>query len=233
MKKITLDCKTCPARRLGVLCAMPAAVADEQSRAKTTNLYKAGQIIFHEGNQPFGVHDVFSGRVKLYKTGRAGKQQIIRLAKDGDLLGYEAILAETPYAVTAEAIEDSRVCFIEKQLFLANLKKDPSTIQNILKKIAGDLGSTEDRVVSVVQKSVNQRLAEVLSFLSGKFGSAKGGPILIELSREDMAELADTTQETAMRVIGEFRKKKLIAVDGRKITLLQPEALLKTANLEY
>src|SRR3989338_9543222 len=109
-----LDCQHCSSRLLGVLCNLDDKGLDECDQHKTTNTYKKGQVVFYEGNQAYGLYCVFSGRMKLYKTGVDGKQQIMRIAGPGDLLGYRSLFADEPYHATAEALEDATICCIDK-----------------------------------------------------------------------------------------------------------------------
>lgn len=233
MKKPLLDCAHCTSRRLGVFCGLAGGCVDELNKGKTTNVYSAKQVVFYEGNAPFGIYCIFSGKVKLYKTGKGGQQQIVRIAQPGDILGYRSVLADEPYHATAEALEDANICFIEKSAFQSVLGKDPAATAKVMKKISKELGEAENRIISIVQKSVKQRLAEVLCLLMRKFEGKKKGDISLSLSREELAELADTTQETAMRLLSEFKDKKYINVDGRHISILDPPALFKLADLEY
>src|SRR3989338_5009082 len=91
------DCQTCNSRLLGVLCDLNGQGVQECNEHKTANIYKKGQVIFYEGNQAFGLYCVFSGRVKLYKTGTDGRLQIVRIAGAGDLLGYRSLFSDEPY----------------------------------------------------------------------------------------------------------------------------------------
>src|SRR3989338_8099 len=91
------DCKSCSSRFLGILSDLNRESASECSRHKSTTLYKKGQPVFSEGNPALGFYCILSGRVKVYKSGIDGRQQIVRIAGPGSLLGYRAIFAEESY----------------------------------------------------------------------------------------------------------------------------------------
>jgi CRP/FNR family transcriptional regulator, polysaccharide utilization system transcription regulator len=228
-----LDCTTCQSRVLGVLCSMDKAGLEECTHHKTTNQYKKGQVIFYEGNQAYGLYCIFSGRVKLVKTGVDGRQQIVRIAGPGDLLGYRSLFAEEPYAATAEVLEDATICCIDRNAFFPLLAKNPQLSLNIIKKLAHELREAEDMATSIAHRSVRERMAELLLMLQSTYGKpVKAGiRIDIQLSREEMAEMIGITQETAIRLLSEFKKDGLIDVKERDITILNAKGLSKEANL--
>lgn len=228
------SCKTCSSKFLGVFCDLEGEPLEEFNRHKTVNKYKKAQIIFYEGNQAFGLYCIYSGRIKLYKTGIAGRQQIVRIAGPGDILGYRSLFADEPYHATAEALEDAEICCIDKNAFFPVLAKNPPLALNILRKLSKELRVAEDLATNIAQKSVRERMAELLLMLKETYGkpSKKGTKIDLQLSREEMAEMIGITQETAIRLLSEFKKDGFIDVREREITILDPHALLETAHLE-
>lgn len=233
-KPSRLDCQTCTSRLLGVLCDLGKEGVEECNSHKTTNCYKKGQVIFYEGNQAYGLYCVFEGRVKLYKTGVDGKQQIVRIAGPGDLLGYRSLFADEPYHATAEALEDAMICCVDKNAFFPVLAKNPALARNIITKLSRELRAAEDLATSIAHRSVRERMAELILMLKETYGkpTKKGIRIDLELSREELAEMIGITQETAIRLISEFKKDGLIDVKEREITVINPKALLETARLE-
>jgi CRP/FNR family transcriptional regulator, polysaccharide utilization system transcription regulator len=228
------DCEHCESRVLGVFCALEGEALAEFSANKTVNKYKKGQIIFYEDNKPYGLYCMIDGRVKLYKTGIDGRQQILRISGPGDILGYRSLFADETYQATAEALEDSNICCIDKNVFFPVLAKDPNLSLEIIKKLAAELRSAEDLATSIAQRSVRERMAELLLILKETYGKdTKDGTLIdLKLSREEMAEMIGITQETAIRLLSEFKGDGLIAVKGRDITILKTEALLHTARIE-
>ncbi|HSA60292.1 MAG TPA: Crp/Fnr family transcriptional regulator [bacterium] len=228
-----LDCATCGSRVLGVLCSLDKAGLEECSEHKTTNQYKKGQVIFYEGNQSYGLYCIFAGRVKLYKTGVDGRQQIVRIAGPGDLLGYRSLFAEEPYAATAEVLEDATICCVDRNAFFPLLSKNPQLSLNIIRKLARELRDAEDLATSIAHRSVRERMAELLLMLKETYGKPvkSGVRIDLQLSREEMADMIGVTQETAIRLLSEFKKDGLIDVKERDITVLDAKGLVETANI--
>ncbi len=227
------SCQTCPSRLLGIFCQLEESSLGELNGHKTTNTYQKGQVVFYEGNRPFGVYCIYSGRVKLYKSDADGHQQILRLAGEGDLLGYRSLLSREPYHATAEVIEDAVICCVDANAFFRLISEQPALAMHVIKKLARELRQAEEWMTSIAHHSVRERMAELLLMLKEAYGKPHGNGVLIDLqlSREEIAEMIGTTQETAIRLLSDLKKEEVIAVQDRSITLLDLEALLTIANL--
>ncbi len=227
-----VHCENCSSRGLGVFCELDDSQLQEFNLAKTTNRYKKGQVIFYEDNQPFGLYCIFGGKIKLYKENPEGRAQILRIAGPGDLLGYRSLFAEEPYHATAEVIEDATICFIDKNFFFKALNKDMTLARQLIRKLAQQLRVAEGLATSLAQRSVRERMAELLITLQEAYGqkTAKGIKIALELSRAELAEMIGITQETSIRLISEFKKKGWIDVQERVLTILNTKALREAAN---
>jgi CRP-like cAMP-binding protein len=197
----------------------------------TEHLYRPGQDIFYAGTEPFGVHYIHHGAVKLFKSGKAGRQHITFLGGKGDLFGYRALLAGELYKITAESLVDSKISFIEKEFFIDFLEKDKRLVHLLLKSLSMELGDVEERLVGAAQVPAEQRVSRVLCFLMKNYGVDPEGFLNLELSRTDMSELSDTAPETLMRYLGGLEKKKLILREKKRVKILKPEAIQKEAGL--
>lgn len=192
--------------------------------------YKKGQIIFHEGGTPAGIFCMNSGVVKLVRTNNDGKEQILRFAQTGDIMGFRAVIADEALVASAICVEDANVCFIPSKIFMDLIDTVPAISKDLLKSICHDLGVTEERVQSLAQKSVRERLAETLLFLNATFNDSNEDIIHITLPREDIANIVGTATETVIRLLSEFKQDKLIEVEGKKIKLLDKEKLNKISR---
>ncbi len=172
------------------------------------------------------------GKIKIYKLGESGKEQIVRLAKEGDIIGYRALVSGEPYRGSAEALEDALLCHIPKESFYAIMENDGSFSMRFMQLLCQELGEAEARLLDLAQKSVRERLAEVLLILKEKFGFEDNNYTLnITLTREDLANIVGTATETVIRLLGEFNKEKLIELRGKKIRLINIPGLIKVANI--
>ena len=140
MKGAAIQCSTCPSRERGVFCDLSPTHLKNIDAAKVTNHYLPRQIIFYEGNNSYGLYCVSSGKVKIYKSDAHGHQQIVRLAGPGDIMGYRCLLANEPYMATAETLEESHICFMDRTTFNHLLETHPQTAFHVMSLLAHDLG---------------------------------------------------------------------------------------------
>ena len=222
-----IHCESCPTRLEGVFAPLSREKLRALDRCKADNLYRKGQVVFQEGTPALGVYCVYEGQLKMFKAGSQGRPQIIGIAKSGTLMGHRALLTKKNHSFSAESLGEARVCFVEQKTFLFLLSENPAVAESLLRKMALDLDSVEDRLIDVVEKPVPVRLARLLLSLRDTYGrpSPKGIRISLSLTREEMAEMIGTTQETTIRLLSLFRKKGVVRLDKKSITLLNPEKL--------
>ncbi len=225
----TCDAK-CPGYKGSIFEGLNHECLDYIAKGRTTNTYKPKQNLFYEGNKPYGIYHIRSGKVKLYKTGRLDREQIVQIAGPCDALGVSALMSGKVNFTSAETLEETQVCFIERSILFAALGLDPRLGENIMSRMGAEVGDTLSRLESAVQKPVKNRVAEVLCKLARDYAPAKDGSLNIQLSRTELAELADTAQETAIRALKVLEKKKIISLVGKRITVLQSELLQKEAQ---
>ena len=198
---------------------------------KICSSYQKGETIFRQGAYAAGVYCINAGKIKLSMMGDEGKEQIIRMAKPGDIIGYKALLSGEKYNATAIAIEDTNICFIPKEIFLVILQKDASLSFEMMKVLSNELKRAEEKITHLAQKQVRERMAETILFLKETYGLDKDDHVNIQLSREEIANLVGTATETAIRLLSEFNKEHIIELSGKKIKILNQPKLVKTANL--
>lgn len=198
----------------------------------TCAFYKKGEIIFKEGDKPIGLMSLSEGKVKIFKEGVGGREQIVRMAKPTGFIGYRALFAEEHHTATAVAIEDSVACIIDKESVFKVMRSNPELAISIVKSFASELGFSNDRTVTLTQKHIRGRLAESLIFLKDTYGYEDDSKtIKIYLSREDVANLSNMTTSNAIRTLSSFAQEGVIAIDGRKIKILDLQKLERISDL--
>jgi CRP-like cAMP-binding protein len=194
--------------------------------------YKKNEIIYREGDKPTGLISLSEGKVKLFKEGVGGREQIVRLAKPVGFIGYRALFAEENYLATAITLENSSVCVIEKDALFEVLANNSELTMIILKSLATELGFSNSRCVTLTQKHVRGRLAESILVLKDTYGVEDDNKtIKALLSREDLASLSNMTNSNAIRTLSTFAQEKVIEIDGRKIKILDLHQLEKISEL--
>ncbi|RKD92288.1 CRP-like cAMP-binding protein [Mangrovibacterium diazotrophicum] len=198
---------------------------------KTCSLYKKGSIIYREGSRLTGFYCVTKGILKIYKTGIDGKEQIIRFAKKGEIVAYRSLLSQELACTTSKVIEEAVLCHIPYQTLLYLIQNNWEFSHHMLQIVCKELREANDYITDIAQKTVRERLAEVLLLLKESFDLDNSNTLQISLTREELANIVGTATESVIRLLSEFKQDKLIELQGRKIKLLDVNALTKVANL--
>lgn len=225
------DCINCPSRIDSPFHELSEAELSKVQNIKSCTFFKKGQIIFHEGNRPGGIYCIRKGKVKLSRLGTDGKEQIIRFAKDSDIIGYRAILSGENLSATVTTLEDTSACFLPKKILFENIESNPKFSLRIMKEMSRELGEAGKLITNLAQKSVRERLAEVLLVLRSTFGETDEGNVDISLTREELANMVGTATESVIRLLSEFKEDQLIELKGRKLKILHSEELARIGKV--
>lgn len=225
-------CDKCNSAHTSIFCVLNKTELGSLSEHKSHVTFKKGQMIFYEGNNPQGLYCIYSGKIKIHKLGPDGKDQILRLARKGNVIGYRALLSNDNYHASATAIEDSVVCYFPKTIYQNQIISNPALAMEVMKLLSADLKYAEQKAMNMVQKQVKERVAETLLLLKDFFGlEPDNATINTVLTRESIGNIAGTTTETAIRILSELNKNKIIDLIGKKIKILNNKELIKAANL--
>ncbi|HKM94228.1 MAG TPA: Crp/Fnr family transcriptional regulator [Prolixibacteraceae bacterium] len=193
---------------------------------------KRNEIIYQEGDKPHGFITLEEGKVKIFKEGVGGREQILRMVKPGGFVSYRALIAGEIHLASAVALEDSLVCVIDTNFFFNKVLKNNILAVRLLTKMAKELGFSNARTVTLTQKHIRGRLAESIILLKHKYGvEPDGSTIRAYLSREDLANLSNMTTSNAIRTLSSFVNEKVIAIDGRKLKILDHLKLERISKL--
>lgn len=218
-------CELCESRMDSIFENITVEQQQYITSHKTCNFYKRGEVIFEEGQRPNGLYCVNRGKVKVYKLGDEGREQIVRLDKAGNILGYRALISGEPYKAAASALENCVVCFIPGSVIFEMLENSPEISFRMMQIFSSDLKNAENLLTDFTQKPVRERLAQTILSLYHSYGTSEDGNLNIYLTRQEWANLMGTTTETAIRTISEFNKESIISIKGKKIGLTSKEAL--------
>lgn len=193
--------------------------------------FKKNQIIYPEGDTPEYLWILLKGKVKLYKDGIGGRQQILRLYRPIQYFGYRAFFAGEPYVSTAAAFEVSTLGAIRMDVVSSLIDGNMKLAWFFIKELSRHLGGSDTKIVNLTQKHIRGRLAEALIILIENYGFEEDGETLkIYMSREDIANLSNMTTSNAIRTLSNFVNERIITVDGRRIKIINEPQLLKISK---
>ena len=218
-------CEQCIIRQFNSLKSLTKDELVRIAGCKTSKTVKKGTVLFEEGEHINGVFCIKDGVCKVSKMSDNGRDQIVNLVRKGDLLGERSLINDESSNLKAIAVNDMEICFIPKEEIVRDLENNPKFTMDILKNMASSLKTADNFIVDMAQKTVKQRLAATLLSLENKFAKNEKGALDILLSREDIANIIGTATESAIRLLSEFKKKKLIDLKGKEVFILDSQAL--------
>ncbi|MDX1461831.1 MAG: Crp/Fnr family transcriptional regulator [Marinirhabdus sp.] len=223
-------CENCIIRQMNSFKALKKEELKRMSDSKETRSIKKGESIFREGEHLSGVFCVREGISKLSKMSENGRDQIVKLATKGEVLGQRSVIASERTNLSATALEDMEVCFIPKNHIEDSLHNNPHFTNAVLKHMAAELKFADDFIVNMAQKTVRQRLAEVLLYLEQHFGEDADGYLYLQLTRSDMADVVGTATELCIRTLTKMKKEGNISSAGKRIKIENRNALSRIAE---
>ena len=193
--------------------------------------FKKNQVIYAEKEEPEFIWCLIKGKVKKYKDGVGGRQQIIRLIRPVQYFGYRAYFAKEPYVSSAAALEASTLGTLPMALVDELIDKNNKLARFFIQELSRNLGGSDAKIVNLTQKHIRGRLAEALMVLKDNYGYEDDNSTLkIYLAREDLANLSNMTTSNAIRTLSGFVSEKLIIVDGRRIKIVNESMLRKISK---
>lgn len=197
----------------------------------TIHDFKKNQIIYAEGETPEYLWCLLNGKVKKFKDGIGGRQQILRLHRPVQYFGYRAYFAKELYVSSAAAFEASTIGTVPLKLVEELIYKNNKLAWFFIHELSRNLGGSDEKIVNLTQKHIRGRLAEALIVLKDSYGYEDDDSTLrIYMAREDLANLSNMTTSNAIRTLTSFVNEKIIAVDGRRIKIINEQMLRKISK---
>jgi len=226
-----MTCDSCTIRTHPLFRHLDPQELQEISLNKITENHKRGSIVYREGNRMKGFYCVQKGILKIYKTGIDGKEQIIRFALPGDVIGYRSVVSNEPACTTTEVLEESIMCHIPAELLLKLIQSNGNFALELMKLTCKELGEANSYITDIAQKTVKERLAEILIHLYEEFGEDSMGVLKVSLTREELSNIVGTATESIIRLLSEFKNSAYLELKGRKIKILDKPGLKYIANI--
>ena len=193
------------------------------------NTYKKKQVIYMEGHHPNRLFYVLSGKVKTAKRNDDGKELVTALYGPGEFFGYLPLLQQTVYRETAEVLEDAEIAIIPSEDFHKLVNGNLAITRSFMGLLAQNIQDKEEQLLGMAYNSLRKKVAEALVMLQKKYRK-DGGPVPIDLSRENLAGIAGTATESLIRTLSDFRSEKLLEIDHGRITILDEKRLANLLN---
>jgi CRP/FNR family transcriptional regulator len=228
------DCIKCEFRIKSVFKNLDPDTISLMNAQKNLLKLKKGAIIFQQGESPKGVYCIHKGKIKICRLNVEGKNQIIRLAGEGEIIGYTSLINNSKYSSTAIVSDESLVCYLPQSVFNSMLKKDENFSYELIQMFCTELEKYEKSLTYATQRTVRERLAQCLLFLKETYGFLPKTQIInANFTREEIAVMIGTTRETATRVLYALSNENVIELAGKKLKILDLSQINKIANSNH
>jgi CRP/FNR family transcriptional regulator len=199
----------------------------ELEAISTSKRYPSGALIFSEDEEARGFYVVMSGRVKIYKLSPEGKEQILHIVSPGQTFAEAALFGDSTYPAFAESLVETRVLYFPKESFVNLIRNNPQISLNMIASLSQWLRKFVNLVEELSLKDVSARLSKYLMDLSAQSGRSaeRGIEFELDINKSQLASQLGTISETLSRALRKLRERRIIEVEGKKITILQMEAL--------
>lgn len=195
------------------------------SKNRAASKYKKKEVIFHEGDAPQYLFFLDKGKIKTFKTHTDGKEYITNIFTAGDFFGHVNLFENKAYTDSSLVLEQSDICKIPKEDFLALLYKNRDVSNQFIKMLSNQIEGHELQLLRLAYDTVRKRTAEALLKLQKKCLGPINGSSRILVTREDLAKIVGTATESVIRCLSEFKEDSFIEINGREITILDQKGL--------
>ena len=226
------SCLNCKRRPLSLLDDLEAEELTILEKDRSSRVYKSGEIIFQAHETSKGLFCLHTGKVKITKSGLFEKPLVTTLKKPVDFLGLKALILDSEYDYTATALEDSVICLLKKSNFLQILETNINFSLKVMRLLANELNTADNRMLNLTQKHMRGRLADALLLLLKEYGTLSDQRTLnIQLKRADLAAMSNMTVANAIRVLSVFTKENLIETSKRQIIIKDLDGVKEVSRL--
>jgi CRP-like cAMP-binding protein len=226
MRRETAVCETCVNENCFIKKHIHHPEMKSYIEQKHTIICKKSQQFIIEGAPVHGLYFIYKGKVKIVKTGINGREQIVRLTKNGDAVGFRGFGTSKKYLIGASVLEDTILCNFSTEVLMKMLNNIPEFTLDLMLFYAEELNKSENDVRKIAHMSVRERVIDTLLYLLRKFGQSNGY-LDVELSRKEISDFAGTTEEQVIRVISSLKKESLIKAKGKQLGIIKVDQLKK------
>jgi len=186
-------------------------------------VFNTGENIVKQGTSASHMIMITRGMAKLYLEGFDKKNLLLEIINPWKLFGGPGLFTDYRYHYSVSALLDTSACFIATENMRRVMRLNPDFAETLLKHCSLNGVSNFQRLISLTQKQMHGRLADVLLYLSEKVYFSTH--FSLNITRQEIGEMSNMTKESATRILKEFEHAAIIKLDTKNITLLDVEKL--------
>jgi CRP/FNR family transcriptional regulator/CRP/FNR family cyclic AMP-dependent transcriptional regulator len=215
--------------RIPLLSDVSAEALGQLSQHLRRRSYQRGEIVFHQGDPGDTLHLVQQGRVKVVLPAESGDEVVLAILGPGDCFGELALLDGEPRSATVVAVESVETFALGRNDFLSFIRSNPEVAERLVANLARVIRRANEEVADLAFLDLPGRLAKKLLELAESQGApiedGRGVEITLPLTQEELAGMVGATRPSVNKVLGWFEDQGAIQRRGRRIAVLNPEAL--------
>lgn len=187
--------------------------------------YNKKHVVYKEGQRPRAVYFVVSGKVKIFRINDDGKELITSIHNNGDYFGYTQVLEESVYKENASVLEEAKLMLIPREDFIQLVSNDLEIAKTFIKIITRNISEKEDSLLNLAYSTLRKKVAFGLVQLLDKYKTEEDEKVILNLSRENMAQTIGIATESLIRTLGDFKDEKLIDIQNGKVVIRDEKKL--------
>jgi CRP-like cAMP-binding protein len=222
-----------PLARSALFAALPDGKRAEIEKQTIPRVYEKDEYIFFEGDPGEWLVFVAEGRVKMIKHSDSGRETILATFGPGQIVGEVGVLVGEVYPATAQALESTVTLSLRRDDYVELVRSHPDLAWALIRELGRRLQRSHETIRSMAVEKVERRIARVLlrmASTAGKRLEDGAVEITLPLSRQDIADMAGTVMETAIRTLSKFQKQGFIETRAGHIILVEPHQLVAIAE---
>lgn len=192
---------------------------------RNTGTFTKKQTIYAEGHKANNMYFIERGKVKTYKSNDDGKELVTGLYNAGDFFGYVAMLDSTNYRETAEALEETMVAIIPRADFESLVYNNRDVMKQFISLLANNVATREEQLLGLAYNSLRKKVADALITIYNKYSNGNTA-FVIDMTRENLANIAGTAKESMIRTLSDFKDELLIDIIHGDILIKNHKKLL-------
>ncbi|MES3017178.1 MAG: response regulator [Bacteroidota bacterium] len=200
--------------------ARSAKLLGELSDKSRQRNYKKKQSVYSDGDHLSHVFLIKSGAVRTYMIYKDGREIATGMLGPGEFFGYDSVLLNKPCTDNAETIDTTELTLLSRDDFNSLLFKNPGISKKFIELLSGNVREKQEQLLNLAYNSVRKRVADALLSLAEKFGEKESDMATLKVSRDDLAAMVGTANETVSRTLSDFRDEKLIVKEASTIKIL-------------
>jgi len=193
------------------------------------SMYQTGEVIYNANSKAKTAYLVKKGMVKLYSIGAKGNKQIVRMVREGEIVGYYSQFTNEPEITGCECMVNSVLCELSDNNLEEAFKTDSNFAFNMLQKACSEMKEACTSIIDMSQKTVRGRAANIIVKQMELFEVSEGHNFPIRISRTDLASWIGTSKESVSRSLNDFMREKLIEMDKETIKVINLKALKRVS----